>query len=289
MSYFLKRIESFPLASSRKRMEQDSISRVTSLPSSIASRMDGIPEKIIYSVDVRQQLHLRQAFTIAKAAWPELIGWVELFHAYNGFIKLKEGAMSTRHGTVIFLEALIEEGFERTKALLEEKWRVGEKSLSKSDIQAITVGAIKYSYLTQDREKDVVFDWDKALNFEGHSWPYIQYAYVRARKISDTESENHDRDDEDLTLSAYDKALIQVLSRFEEALDMTARTYKPHHLALYAYDLAWEFNSFYVHTPKILEENDQNLKAFRLALVEKTTKTLEKSLDLLGIQMPSEM
>lgn len=247
------------------------------------------PSKIIYSVDVRQQLHLRQAFAIAKTAWPELIEWVELFHAYNGFIKLKEWAMSTRHGTVIFLEALIEEGFERTKVLLEEKWRVGEKSLSKSDIQAITIGAIKYSYLTQDREKDVVFDWDKALNFEGHSWPYIQYAYVRARKISDAGWANITRDDEDITLSSYDKTLIQVLSRFEEALDMTARTYKPHHLALYAYDLAWEFNSFYVHTPKILEESDKNMKAFRLALVEKTAKTLEKSLDLLGIQMPSEM
>ncbi len=247
------------------------------------------PSKIIYSVDVRQQLHLRQAFAIAKTAWPELMEWVELFHAYNGFIKLKEWAMSTRHGIVIFLEALIEEGFERTKVLLEEKWRVGEKSLSKSDIQAITIGAIKYSYLTQDREKDVVFDWDKALNFEGHSWPYIQYAYVRARKISDAGWANITRDDEDITLSSYDKTLIQVLSRFEEALDMTARTYKPHHLALYAYDLAWEFNSFYVHTPKILEESDKNMKAFRLALVEKTAKTLEKSLDLLGIQMPSEM
>ena len=247
------------------------------------------PSKIIYSVDVRQQLHLRQAFTIAKAAWPELMEWVELFHAYNGFIKLKEGAMSTRHGTVIFLEELIKQGNEKTAEILAEKGRTWEKVLSANDIQAITVGAIKYSYLTQDREKDVVFDWDKALNFEGHSWPYIQYAYVRARKISDTEMENHDRDDEDLTLSVYDKALIQVLSRFEEALDMTARTYKPHHLALYAYDLAWEFNSFYVHTPKILEEENKNLKQFRLALVEKTAKTLEKSLDLLGIQMPSEM
>ena len=247
------------------------------------------PSKIIYSVDVRQQLHLRQAFTIAKAAWPELMEWVELFHAYNGFIKLKEGAMSTRHGTVIFLEELIKQGNEKTAEILAEKGRTWEKVLSANDIQAITVGAIKYSYLTQDREKDVVFDWDKALNFEGHSWPYIQYAYVRARKISDTEMENHDRDDEDLTLSVYDKALMQVLSRFEEALDMTARTYKPHHLALYAYDLAWEFNSFYVHTPKILEEENQNLKQFRLALVEKTAKTLEKSLDLLGIQMPSEM
>lgn len=79
------------------------------------------PTKIIYCVDVRQQLHLRQAFTIAKMAWPELTENVEFFHAFNGFIKLKEGAMSTRHGTVIFLEKLIEEGFEKTKSILEEK------------------------------------------------------------------------------------------------------------------------------------------------------------------------
>ncbi len=247
------------------------------------------PSKIIYSVDVRQQLHLKQAFWIAKAAWPELTHEVEIFHAYNGFIKLKEGAMSTRHGTVIFLETLLEEGFERTKKLLEEKWRIWEMSLSEADIKAITIGAIKYSYLTQDREKDVVFDWDKALNFEWHSWPYIQYAFVRARKISTAGWTDITRNDEGLILTSYDKTLVQVLSHFEEALDVTAHTYKPHHLALYAYDLAWEFNSFYVHTPKILEEVDQNLKAFRLALVEKTAKTLEKSLDLLGIQMPSEM
>ena len=78
------------------------------------------PSKIIYCVDVRQQLHLRQAIWIAKQAWSELEN-VELFHAFNGFIKLKEGAMSTRHGTVIFLEDLITEGIERTARILEEK------------------------------------------------------------------------------------------------------------------------------------------------------------------------
>ena len=70
--------------------------------------------------------------------------------------------MSTRHGTVIFLEKLIEEGEERTKKILSEKGRI----LSDNDIETITVAAIKYSYLAQDREKDVVFDWDKALAFE---------------------------------------------------------------------------------------------------------------------------
>ncbi|MDD3120672.1 MAG: arginine--tRNA ligase, partial [Candidatus Gracilibacteria bacterium] len=152
---------------------------LTSDLSCIKYRMENWkPSKIIYFVDVRQQLHLKQCFTIAKKAWPELEN-VELFHAFNGFIKLKEGAMSTRKGTVIFLEDLINEGFVRTKNILEEKG----KTLNDENIQKITIGAIKYSYLSQDREKDVVFDWDKALSFEGNSGPYIQYTFVRASRI----------------------------------------------------------------------------------------------------------
>ena len=262
------------------------------------------PEKIIYSVDVRQQLHLKQAFTIAKMAWWEELraDAVEFTHAHNGFIKLKEWAMSTRHGTVIFLEALIEEWLERTRKILEEKWR----TLSDENIEAITIAAIKYSYLAQDREKDVTFDWDKALNFEGNSWPYIQYAYVRARKISNSDgirhpeqsegSRNHEawilhftQNDNKSRLSNNDKSLIQILTRMDEAIDLTAKTYKPHHLALYAYDLAVGFNSFYVHTPKILEESDKNLKQFRLAIVSHASQQLETIFHLLGINMPSEM
>ncbi len=246
------------------------------------------PSKIVYSVDVRQQLHLKQAFTIARMAWPELTEWVELFHAFNGFIKLKEGAMSTRHGTVIFLEKLIEEGNERTEKILEEKWRTWDKRLSPSDVQAITVAAIKYSYLAQDREKDVTFDWDKALAFEGNSGPYIQYAYVRAKKILPADFSAKESPDT-LELSSYDKSLIQSLALFPDAVDTTAKTYKPHHIALYAYSLAVTFNGFYVHTPKILEEESTALRDFRLTLVHETAETLKKAFDLLGIEMPSEM
>jgi arginyl-tRNA synthetase len=90
-------------------------------------------------------------------------------------------------------------------------------------------------------------------------------------------------------LSQSDKSLIRSLARFSVTVDTVAKTYKPHHLALYAYDIAVEFNSFYVHTPKILEEQDAELKAFRLALVAKTAETLKKSFELLAIEMPSEM
>ena len=199
--------------------------------------------------------------------------------------------MSTRHGTVIFLDALIKEGEERTQNILIEKGRTGENSLSQEDIRAITVAAIKYSYLAQDREKDVTFDWDKALAFEGHSGPYIQYAYVRAKKISEAggniDSQNTDIVNGDL--SASDKLLIQTLAGFDEAVMNTAKTYKPHHIALYAYELAGNFNSFYVHTPKILDEENESIRVFRLKLIQKTKQTLEKSFELLGIHMPSEM
>ena len=246
------------------------------------------PIKIIYSIDLRQQLHMKQCIEICRMA-----GWtddIELFHAGNGHIELPDGAMSTRKWNIIRLEDLIEEWYERTKKILEEKGRTGENSLREKDIQEIAIGAIKYSYLMQDRERNITFDWDKALSFEGHSGPYIQYAYVRALKIV---RESHLKHFEpwtlNLELSHSDKSLIQTLARFEEAVDTVAKTYKPHHLALYAYDLAVEFNSFYVHTPKILEETDEQLKSFRLGLVRKTADTLKKAFELLAIEMPSEM
>ena len=139
----------------------------------------------------------------------------------------------------------------------------------------------------QDRERNIIFDWDKALNFEGNSGPYIQYAFVRAKKIY-SEGKIFTIG-ESITLSAFDKTLIKTLAEMESIIEQVATTYKPHHLALYAYKLATEFNSFYVHTPKILEEKDENLKNFRLTLVKQTTNQLELAFDLLGIKMPTEM
>lgn len=93
----------------------------------------------------------------------------------------------------------------------------------------------------------------------------------------------------DIILSPYDKTLIQTLARFDEVVNTTAKSYKPHHLALYCYDLAVCFNSFYVHTPKILEEADENLKNLRLNLCKLTSEKLILGFELLGIKMPTEM
>lgn len=252
------------------------------------------PDKIIYFSDIRQALHMKQAFLISKMAWADLAENVEFFHATNGAIVLPEWAMSTRKWNIIRLDSLVEGGFDRVKKILEEKWRTGDKALSDKDITEITIGAIKYSYLSQDRERDVVFTWDKALNFEGNSGPYIQYAYVRAKKIAenlnfDKNFSDEKNNEKNLELSTHDKTLIKKLAEFEKKIHETLSRYKPHILANYAYELATTFNSFYVHTPKILEEKDENLQNFRLRLVAKTAETLKTTFACLAIEMPTEM
>lgn len=240
------------------------------------------PSRILYFVDVRQSLHLKQAFWIAKSAWG--MENIELYHAANGAMVLPEWAMSTRKWNIIRLDSLVEEWHVRVQKILEEKWR----NLSESDIREIAIWAIKYSYLSQDRERDIIFTWDKALAFEGNSGPYIQYAYVRAKKILPWDFSKKSSTNV-LELSTHDKSLIQSLALFSDVVDTTAKTYKPHHIAIYTYNLAVIFNGFYVHTPKIVEEENTDLRDFRLALVHETAETLRKAFSLLGIEMPSEM
>lgn len=94
-------------------------------------------------------------------------------------MSLPDGAMSTRHGRVIFLKDLIDESFDRVKKILTER----ERNISDADTKSVALGAIIYSFLSQDRERDWVFEWGKVLAFEGNSGPYLQYTYVRWKKI----------------------------------------------------------------------------------------------------------
>jgi arginyl-tRNA synthetase len=163
-------------------------------------------------------------------------------------------------------------------------------ALDVKNTEAIAIGAIKYSYLMSDREKDIVFDWDKALNFEGHSGPYIQYSYVRAKNILEKSGWKAGIAlSEAPALGQYDRQLISMLAKKEEAIDSMLAGYKPHHLAIYAYDLATTFSSFYVHTPKLLDEPDADLKNIRLEMVERTLRTIEEVFDILAIPLPERM
>lgn len=243
------------------------------------------PKKIIYFVDNRQQTHFKQCFATAQAAWIKDQS-VELAHAANGFIKTEEGAMSTRKGNVIFLDDVVDGADKRIQGVLAEKGR----TLSSENIEKIAVTALKWSVLSQDRERDIVFDWDKILALEGNSGPYVLYALVRARKIlaeMGTVSDSHDISAP--TLTQYDRDLVRLAWRFETALDRTAIQYKPHHLAQYAFDLAAAFNSFYANAGNIRGEKDASLKIARIQLVMMVERALSQAFSILALPVPEEM
>lgn len=245
------------------------------------------PAKIVYFVDVRQQLHFKQAFEIAKNAW-----WLwntELFHAYNWFISWKEGAFSTRKWNIIKLSDLLDEAETRAKNIILEK----RSDLSDDELNNISkivwIWAIKYGYLKKNRETDVIFDWDEFMTFEGNSGPYIQYAYVRAIRILENSMEadfskeiwvNFENSEE------FD--LIKILSNYKEVLIETSTKNAPHILCKYAYDLTKSFNSFY-NSVHILNETDVEKKYARLKLLNLFLFTIKDSFNLLGIDMPNKM
>ncbi len=271
------------------------------------------PEKIIYFVDVRQQLHLKQVFTISKMA-----GWsndkTELFHVYNWFISLKDGAMSTRKWRIIKLEALLDEAELRAKKIISEKRDdFTENELTKLS-KIIWIWAIKYGYLSKNRTLDTIFDWDEFMTFEWNSWPYIQYAYVRAMQILEKanypviarneaiqkiwnnivngllhKNSQWQKDTIDNTFDHDEEIdLAKELFNYKSILAETATSYYPHILCNYAYNLTKKFNSFYnkVH---ILSEENEAKKQLKLLLVDQFSQVLKNSFEILWIEMPEKM
>lgn len=248
------------------------------------------PEKIVYFVDVRQQLHLKQVFEISKNAW-----WLnestELFHAYNWFISWKEWAFSTRKWNIIKLKDLLDEAIDRAKKIILEKRQDFSANELEKLSEIIWIWAIKYWYLSKSRTTDVIFDWDEFMTFEGNSGPYIQYAYVRWLKIlkkSWVENfslnnlwEGNFETDEEIEL-------VKELSNYKEILLKTANEYLPHILAWYSYTLTKKFNAFY-NNVRVLEEEDEEKKKLKLMLVKLFLETLKDSFGLLWIEMPEEM
>jgi len=272
--------------------------------SAIKYRIDNWnPLKIVYFVDTRQQLHLRQVFEIAKKAWwikenppvtsdihLDKVG-IELFHAYNWYISLKDWAMSTRKWKIIRLDKLLDEAELRAKNIILEKrndivW-VELDNLSK----IIWIWAIKYWYLKKSRETDIIFDWDEFMTFEWNSWPYIQYSYVRAIRLLEKNEfiSNSNIINCNCNFEFTEEVeLVKILSNYTDILEKTAKFNMPHYLCNYAYDLTKTFSSFY-NNVQILRESDENKKICRLKLVELYSLVLKDSFKILGIEMPDKM
>ena len=241
----------------------------------------------IYVIDVRQTLHMKQMKKLL-----ELMGmpWAsDIYHLAYEIVNLPGNVtMSSRDGTVVLLDDLIREAKQRALAVVMEKNPALDPALMDEIAEAVALGSIKYPMIARETTKIVTFDWESALDFNGQSAPYIQYAHVRAnsilRKLGGAEvapaSFTHE-------LQPSEINLIELISRLPEEVGRAAREFKPSLLASYAYELAKAFNDFYNQCPVLTAEGAT--RSARLAMVEAARIALNRSLNLLGIRAPQVM
>ncbi len=241
------------------------------------------PEKILYIVGSEHKLYFKQLF---KAADLSKITKSELKHIDFGLIRFPEGKMSTRKGNVIFLEEVLNKSIDLSKKIIEKK---NPKLKNKKDIaKKVGIGAIIFGDLSNDRTRNVNFDWDKILSFEGETAPYIQYSCVRANSIlKKAKIKGFQKANPKLLNKPEEIDLIKKLYQFPEVIQTVARTYKPHHLANYLIKLSQKFNEYY-HKHKVISKNKEEMIA-RLLLIRSIKQVLENGLSLLGIDPPQEM
>jgi arginyl-tRNA synthetase len=239
--------------------------------------------KNLYVVDVRQSLHFKQLFKVLELAGDK---WVkDCAHISFGLMKFKEGIMSTRKGKMVFLEDLLDKSVANVLKIINNK-NPGLKRKAQVAEQ-VGVGAVVFWDLSHDRIKDLFFDMDKVVDFNGETGPYVQYTHARAvsilKKIKETAIADYTK------LSHFsEKELLRELSLFEGSIESAASQYKPSIVAKQLIVISQRFNSFY-QACSIQKEDDPSLRSARLALVSKTIDTLSLGLDLLGIKAPKQM
>jgi arginyl-tRNA synthetase len=258
------------------------------------------PDAVLYVVDLRQALHFKNLFAIARR-W----GYsnVEFTHISFGSVLGPDGKpIKTRAGVAITLQQLLEEAVEHADQsyLLtrEERQKRGEEvpELSKEERQkvaeAVGLGAVKYADLSQNRESDYVFDWDKMLAMDGNTATYMQYAYARCRSIFRKGEEDADlyrkHPPAVYLQQAQERALALQLVRFDEALDAAAADYRPNAITSYLWDLAKTYSGFFQNCP-VLKADTPALRQSRLLLCDLTARTIQRGLELLGIRTIERM
>jgi arginyl-tRNA synthetase len=239
------------------------------------------PDIIIYEVGAEQSLHFQQIFAAARLI--DLVDKkVELFHTAHGLYLASDGKkFSTRKGKTVKLEEVLDEAVKRAGKLGDgDSKAAGE----------VGIGAIKYFDLMHSVQSNVVFDWEKMMNLEGNSGPYLQYTVARTNsvlaKARNLKSEIRNKlEIRNLKLEIGELAVLRTLIKFPEVISASATNYSPNLLCNFLYDLAQKFNGFYNAERIIGSENED----FRLALTFGVGQVLKNGLKLLGIQTPERM
>ena len=242
--------------------------------------------KCLYVTGQEQKLHFAQVFKVV-----ELLGndWAkdQLVHIPYGLVSLEGAKLSTRSGNVIYAEDILLEAISKIKEIIEEKNpNIPDKE---ETAKKIGVGAVLFNDLYNQRIKDVSFKWEKLLNFDGETGPYVQYTYARCssiiRKVDDFVARNGI--DYSLLTDAESLDLLKEISRFPKVVVDASEKYEPSVVARFAVDVAQAFNKFYNANRINVEE--KNVRDARMTMVHLTRKTIKDALLLLGIECPEQM
>ena len=247
-------------------------------------------DRILYFIDARQSLHMKQVFITGRKA-DFVPAHVSLEHHAFGTMMGSDGRpFKTRSGGTVKLADLLVEAVERAAHLVREK----NSELADDEIEVVArkigIGAIKYADLSITRTNDYIFNWDAMMSFEGNTAPYLQYAYTRIRSIFrkaniDAETFSAPID----IIEAQEKNLAFKLVQFDELIDQVAADCYPHILCSYLYELASAFMSFYEYCPILKNDVPEQTQSSRLQLSALTASTLAQGLDLLGIEVMEKM
>jgi arginyl-tRNA synthetase len=243
-------------------------------------------DRSVYVIDVRQSLHMQQTFAILKLwGFPQA---ENCYHLGYGFVSLPEGAMSARRGRLVLFKDVADEAVRRVLEEIEHK-NPDMPEVERNDVALkVGLGALAYAMLSVDNNKDIIFDIESALSFDGHTGPYIQYAHVRANSILQRMQEPLPES----IIPTYEMDptevhLIDIISQFPDIVQRASQEYKPLNISNQAYNLARAFNDFYSQCPVL--NSDPEVRAFRLRLVAAARQAIANSLYLLDISAPEIM
>ena len=257
----------------------------------IEREQDFHPDRYIYVVDKRQELHFIQVFRVAKKAGIVKEDTPMIFLGFGTMNGKDGGPFKTREGGVMRLEHLIKNIDEKVYEKIQEKQKVPADEMTRT-AEIVGLAALKYADLSNQATKDYIFDVDRFISFEGNTGPHIQYMIVRIKSILEKYKELRGADAKVVPIrpaeSETEKALQMALCRFGEVTESAFYETAPHKLCQYMAAVADAFNAFYLEN-KILSEEDAAKQAAFISLITPTKRVLDTCMDLLGMESPEHM
>ena len=240
-------------------------------------------DKSLYVVAYQQDLHFRQLFKVL-----ELMGydWAkDCEHVAFGMVSFEGGALSTRQGHVVYLDDLLHQAIDKARAIIEEK----SPDLENKDEVArqIGIGAVVFFDLYNNRIKDIDFTWERALNFDGETGPYVMYTHARACSVLRKAGSESAAPDFAALTDPYSQDVVRLIEQFPDILKSAVNRSEPSMVTRFAVDLAQAFNKFYYENKVMVDE--AGTRAARLMLTDATRHVLKQALYLIGVEAPERM